>query len=197
MAATRMQGAAVTVNLATGTRGGGGAAGERPEMRGLGAAAACRGGRAPGRARGAEHKATKAVQLISMDGQPCCFLVGGGCRQATGRGGLAMVLREEGEVAAGLKQQGGTGAKQRGRGGSSGARAPNEKDKRGGGDPGSRGHARGWQLRFFFNTQLSTCNMNTKHFVLAWQLSTCNPAGKYYSLRPKILVIKMDKKGCI
>ena len=57
-----------------------------------------RGQGAPGRARGAEHKATKAVQLISMDGQPCCFLVGGGRRQATGRGGLAMVLREEGEA---------------------------------------------------------------------------------------------------
>ena len=94
-----------------------------------------RGQGAPGRARGAEHKATKAVQLISMDGQPCCFLVGGGRRQATGRGGLAMVLREEGEVAAGPKRQGGAGAKQRGRGGSTGV--PSEKDERGGGDPGA------------------------------------------------------------
>ena len=94
-----------------------------------------RGQGAPGRARGAEHKVTKAVQLISMDGQPCCFLVGGGRRQATGRGGLAMVLREEGEVAVGTKRQGSAGAKQRGRGGSTGA--PSEKDERGEGDPGA------------------------------------------------------------
>jgi len=94
-----------------------------------------RGQGAPGRARGAEHKETKAVQLISVDGKPSCFLVGGGHRQATGRGGLAMVLREEGEVAAGPKRQGGAGAKQRGRGGSSGALS--EKDEHGGGGPGA------------------------------------------------------------
>ena len=55
-----------------------------------------RGQGAPGRARGAEHKETKAVQLISVDGKPSCFLVGGGRRQETGWGGLAVVVRAEG-----------------------------------------------------------------------------------------------------
>ena len=46
-----------------------------------------------------------------------------------------MVLREEGDVAVGPKRQGGAGAKQRGRGGSTGV--PSEKDEHGEGDPGA------------------------------------------------------------